>query len=236
MDLPLYLQIKQRITESLIGGRWKPGQMIPSEIDLSKEYKVSQGTVRKAIDELSLENILIRRQGKGTFVITHDEEKIQLRFLRLTSSKGQKEKLDNQLLSFKKIKANANIARLLDVQLGTTMIEIKRLLTFSKKPLIFDHILIPASYFRGLTPEKIIQKKGSLYRMYESEYGIQMVKADEKIKAVTATDEAIKHLGVKKTQPLLSIERVSFTYGQKPMEYRLGLCLTENYYYKAELE
>ena len=97
---PLYEEVKKKITESLIQGEWRPGEAIPSEIELACKYNVSQGTVRKAIDELSAESILIRRQGKGTYVATHNEENIQLRFLRLTSNLGLKEKLDNQLVAF----------------------------------------------------------------------------------------------------------------------------------------
>ena len=70
---PLYEQIKVLLTQSLIAGEWHPGEAIPSEQELAQRFKVSQGTVRKAIDELAAENILIRRQGKGTFVATHNE-------------------------------------------------------------------------------------------------------------------------------------------------------------------
>ncbi len=87
---PLYQQIKKRITDSLVAGLWQPGQCIPSETELANLYKVSQGTVRKSVDELVIENILIRRQGKGTFVASHNEENSQLRFLRLTSSENKK--------------------------------------------------------------------------------------------------------------------------------------------------
>ena len=92
---PLYEQIKVLLTQSLIGGEWGPGDMIPSEIELASRYKVSQGTVRKAIDALATEHILLRRQGKGTFVATHSAEGMKLRFLRLTSIDGQKEFLKN---------------------------------------------------------------------------------------------------------------------------------------------
>ncbi len=236
MNLPLYIQIKQKITQELILGRWRAGDLIPSEIELANNYQVSQGTVRKAIDVLSSEKILVRKQGKGTYVTTHDEEKIQLRFLRLTSSKGQKEKLENQLLSFNKIKPNAYVAKQLNITTNAYVYQIKRLLTFAKKPLIFDEIFIPVANFKGLTAETIIEKKGSLYRLYESEYGIQMLNAEEKIKAVQATDEVAKYLRIKKLFPLLSIERLSYTYDERPVEWRLGLCLTNDYYYKTELE
>ena len=107
---PLYIQVKKRITESLVSAEWSPGESIPSEIELAKKYNVSQGTVRKAIDDLAADKILIRRQGKGTFVSTHNEENIQLRFLRLTEKSGKKEKLENKLISFEKEKASNYLA------------------------------------------------------------------------------------------------------------------------------
>ena len=238
MDLmnPLYIQIKKRITDSLVGGLWHPGQSIPSEIELAQSYNVSQGTVRKAIDELAAEKILIRRQGKGTFVASHNEEHNQLRFLRLTSSLGDKEKLDNKLITFEKEKASNGLAKTLGINSASTVVSIKRVLTFNEKPLILDLIKVPAASFRGLTPGKIIEKKGSMYRMYEADFGIQMLHAKEKIRAVTASTEAAELLGVSIGSPILSVERTSFTYDNKAIEWRLGLCLTENHHYATELE
>ncbi|MBT7998878.1 MAG: GntR family transcriptional regulator, partial [Betaproteobacteria bacterium] len=224
------------ITESLAEGLWNPGQSIPSEVELAQSFSVSQGTVRKAIDELAAENILIRRQGKGTFVASHDEEGSQLRFLRLTSTQNNKENLDNHLVSFTKEKATNKIAKSLGVNIGTTVVSIKRVLTFNQKPLILDFIKVPASSFRKLTSEMIVEKKGAMYRMYETEFGIQMLRAQEKIRAVAADADTSELLGVKKNTPVLSVERISFTYSDKPIEWRLGLCLTENHHYASELD
>lgn len=236
MNIPLYIQVKQKITQELMSGNWRAGDLIPSEIELAQSYQVSQGTVRKAIDELSIEKILIRRQGKGTYVTTHNEEQIQLRFLRLTSTKGNKEKLESQLLSFEKTRVNSYVANRLNLRPGSSVYKIKRVLTFARKPLILDEIYISTIPFKGLNAEMINQKKGSLYRLYESNYGIQMLNADEKIKAVSAEAEVSKLLNIKKGHPILGIERVSYTYGNKPMEWRLGLCLTDEYHYQTELE
>ncbi len=233
---PLYMQVKKRITESLVSAEWSPGQSIPSEIELAKKYNVSQGTVRKAIDDLAADKILIRRQGKGTFVSTHNEENIQLRFLRLTEMSGKKEKLENKLISFGKEKASNQIAKALGVSASSTLISIKRLLTFNGSPLILDLIKIPSSSFRALTAEKVIEKKGSMYRMYETDFGIQMLHADEKIKAVEASKESSTMLNIIEGSPLLSVERLSYTYDDKPIEWRLGLCVTLDHYYKTELE
>ena len=233
---PLYDQIKVLLTQSLIGGEWRPGEMIPSEIDLAGRFKVSQGTVRKAIDSLAGENILIRRQGRGTFVATHNEEGIKLRFLRLTAANGQKEVLLSELISFTKTKADAKMATMLAIKAGAALIEIKRLLTFSGRPLIYDHIAIPAAPFKGLNATRVEENKGSMYSMYETEYGIRMIRAEERLTAVAANVEVADALNLKPGAPLLSIERVSYTYGDKPMEWRLGLCLTDDHHYMSELE
>ena len=233
---PLYEKVKKKITASLVQGEWRPGEAIPSETELANVYDVSQGTVRKAIDELSAESILIRRQGKGTYVATHNEENIQLRFLRLTSNFGLKEKLDNQLVSFSKEKATNKLAKVLNINPASTIISLKRVLTFNEKPLILDVIKIPAQSFRGLTAEMVVEKKGSMYRMYETDFGVRMLRADEKIRAINANFESASLLNVKENTPLLSVERISYTYDNKPLEWRLGLCITDNHYYRSELD
>ena len=224
---PLYEKVKKKITASLVQGEWSPGEAIPSETELANVYEVSQGTVRKAIDELSAESILIRRQGKGTYVATHNEENIQLRFLRLTSNFGLKEKLDNQLVSFSKEKATNKLSKVLNINPASTIISLKRVLTFNEKPLILDVIKIPAQSFRGLTAEMIVEK---------TDFGVRMLRADEKIRAINANFESASLLNVKENTPLLSVERISYTYENKPLEWRLGLCITDNHYYRSELD
>jgi GntR family transcriptional regulator len=233
---PLYQQIKALITQRLISGEWSPGAVIPSEMELAARFGVSQGTVRKAIDELAAENIMVRRQGKGTYVATHSEDAVKLRFLRLVAADGSKELLDNKLLSCERSKASANIARMLDIRAGSAVIEIKRLLLFSSKPQILDCIILPTVSFKGVTAERIKAFNGSMYRMYETQLGIHMVRAEERLTAVGADAEIAAVLNLRPGTPLLSIERVSYTYGDKPMEWRLGLCLTDDHHYLNHLE
>lgn len=233
---PLYQQIKALLTKSLISGEWGAGTAIPSEMELASRYGVSQGTVRKAIDELAAENIVVRRQGKGTYVATHSEEKVKLRFLRLVAADGSQELLDNKLLSCERSKASAEIARLLSIKTGSAVIEIKRLLLFANKPQILDRIILPAASFKGVTAERIEFFNGSMYRMYETMLGIHMVRSEERLTAVGADAETAAALRLKAGTPLLSIERVSYTYGDKPLEWRLGLCLTDDHHYLNHLE
>jgi GntR family transcriptional regulator len=108
---PLYEQVIDTVTKALIAGEWGPGEMIPSEFELARRYGVSQGTVRKAIDEMASRHLLIRRQGKGTFVATHQEANWQYRFLRMLPDVGEKNYPASQFLGLKTTPAKGEIAQ-----------------------------------------------------------------------------------------------------------------------------
>ncbi len=232
---PLYEQIKVLLTQSLVAGEWKPGEAIPSEFELAARYQVSQGTVRKAIDALAAEHIVIRRQGKGTFVATHTEPNHQYRFLRIIPDSGEKLYPTSVFLDVKRAKASAEAARLLDLRHGAAVHTVHRLLVFAGKPLILDEIVLSAALFPALTLEKMEASLGSIYSFYETDYGMGMVRAEERIRAVAADVFTAKHLNITRGTPLLCVDRIAFTYGDKPVEWRRGLCLTENYSYRNEL-
>jgi GntR family transcriptional regulator len=232
---PLYQQIKALITQSLQLGEWKPGEMIPSEVDLAGRFKVSQGTVRKAIDELSAENLVVRRQGKGTFVSTHHEARAQFRFLRLMPDVGEARSPENRILDVKRMRAPVEVARLLDIKSGDAVIFIKRVQSFDSVPTVLDELWLPGVIFKGLTEQRLIEYKGPMYGLFETEFGTHMIRAAEKIRAVSADESAAELLGVALHSPLLSVERVSYTYRDKPVEVRRGLYLTDSHYYQNEL-
>jgi len=115
---PLYQQIKALLVTGLEAGQWQPGQPIPSETELATRFGVSQGTVRKAIDEMAAENLLVRRQGKGTFFATYAEAQTQYRFLRLTPDAGAPATLQRRLLDCRRMRAPVEVARLLALKAG----------------------------------------------------------------------------------------------------------------------
>jgi len=232
---PLYQQIKALIMQSLQTGEWKPGEMIPSEMDLAARYKVSQGTVRKAIDELAADNLVARRQGKGTFVTTHYEDVVKFRFLRLVPDEGEPHYGASRVLECKRLRAPAEIARLLDIRTGDSVVQIRRVLTFSNEATVLDEIWLLGANFKGLTAEKLNEWKGPMYALFEAEFGTRMIRASEKIRAVAADDTAAELLSVEPGSPLLSVERVSFTYGDRPVEVRRGLYVTTRHYYQNDL-
>jgi GntR family transcriptional regulator len=232
---PLYDQIKILLTQSLIGGEWKPGEAIPSEIELAQRFGVSQGTVRKAIDQLAAENILIRRQGKGTFVGTYTEPQYQYRFLRVLPNGGDKHHPTTRFIDVKKGKATAEVARVLNLKPGAPICTVRRVLVFKDKPLILDEVIVSAANFPGLTLAKVEESKGSIYSFFETAYGIRMIRAEERLSAVAADAFTAEQLDVEEGSPLLSIDRIAFTYGDKPVEWRRGLVHTDGYSYYAEL-
>jgi GntR family transcriptional regulator len=232
---PLYQQIKGLITQSLESGEWKPGEIIPSEVELASRYKVSQGTVRKAIDELAADNLLVRRQGKGTFVATHNEERAQFRFLRLLADDGAEHPHISKLLECRRLRATADIARQLDLKPSDPVVLIRRLLRFDGENTVLDEIWLPGAVFRGLTAERLADYKGPLYAMFEAEFGTRMIRATEKIRAVAADPAVADLLSVPPGFPLLSVERVSYTYGDRPVEVRRGWYVTTGYYYQNDL-
>ncbi len=232
---PLYQQIKALITRSLQSGEWKPGELIPSEVELANRFKVSQGTVRKAIDELAAENLVMRRQGKGTFVSTHHEERAHFRFLKLMPDEGVPHYPESKFVEVKRTRAPADVARLLDLKSGDAVIFIKRVQSFDGVPTIVEELWLPGMTFKGLTAERLVEYKGPMYGLFESEFGTRMIRATEKIRAVCAAAGDAELLQLPANTPLLASERVSFTYGDKPVELRRGLYSTERHHYHNEL-
>lgn len=232
---PLYQQIKALMVRELQAGTWRPGEAIPSETELALRFKVSQGTVRKAIDELATENLLVRRQGRGTFVATHAEQTTQYRFLRLQSDDGEASGTQRQFIDCRRLRAPADVARALGLRSGDAAIQIKRVLSLRGAPVVFDEIWLPAAPFKGLTAEKLSGYRGPMYGLFESEFGVRMIRAEEKIRAVAAEGQAAELLAVSAGTPLLSVERLSLSYGDKPVELRRGLYNTSAHHYRNEL-
>jgi len=233
---PLYEQIKILLTQSLVAGEWKPGESIPSEVELAQRYQVSQGTVRKAIDELASEHILVRRQGKGTYVASHNEPSHQFRFLRVLPDSGEASIHPQSLLvELKRVKAAAEPARALGIRTGTPVHSIKRLLVFEGRPVVLDEMILVASQFPGITAQRLEEHRVSMYQFYENVFGVRMIRAEERLRAVGADAFAAAKLEVPVGTPLLCVDRIAFTYGDKPVEWRRGLCVTEGFSYFNEL-
>ncbi|SBT06131.1 Transcriptional regulator, GntR family [Candidatus Accumulibacter aalborgensis] len=231
---PLYRQIKDLVLRHLESGEWGPGDPIPSESELATRFGVSQGTVRKAIDEMAAENLLVRQQGKGTFVATHKDPGSYFRFLRLLPNDGETRLSQSVPLECWRAKAGADVARILALEPGSPITIVRRLLKLGDEPVVFDEIYLPSELFPDLSLE-ILRSAESLYSLFETRYGVRMIRADERLRAVAADRVSAEWLQVTEGSPLLLVERVTFTYGHKPVEWRRGFYSTRNYHYHNEL-
>jgi GntR family transcriptional regulator len=232
---PLYQQIKVLLLSSLQSGEWQPGDPIPSEMELAARYEVSQGTVRKAVDELATENLLIRQQGKGTFVASHHSEAWQYRFFSLMPDSGKKAPLKSHFLSCNPFKSPAKIAAALKLATGDSVIQIDRLQSVAGEVTVFEQIWLPQQRFNGMTLDRLQSWPGPLYAFYESEFATHMVRAEEKIKAIAADATNADHLSLELGAPLLLVERISYTYGNKPVEIRRAHYNTQQQHYENKL-
>jgi GntR family transcriptional regulator len=194
--------------------------------------------VRKAIDELAAENLLIRRQGKGTFVATHAEHQVQYRFLRLfpnngdLNSEGPAKRL---IVDCKRVRAPSDIAKSLDIRSGEPVLQVRRVLSFESVPTILEDLWLPGAPFKGLTAERLRAYDGPMYALFETEFGLRMVRAEEKVRAVLPDSDQCELLQVGAQTPLLSVERTAFTYNDVPMELRRGTYRTDTHYYRNTL-
>lgn len=232
---PLYRQVKDLITEDLRAGLWKPGDMIPSEVELAGRLGVSQGTVRRAIEELAAENLLVRQQGRGTFVATHLSPRSQFRFLRLRRDNGSPLVTVSEVLECRRMRAPIDIARRLLLKTGEPVVFVRRLLRVDGKPAVLDDLWLPGARFKGLSAERLQAYSGPLYGLFESDFGTRMIRAQDQVRALEATAEHNQLLGVRTGSALLLVERLSFTYQDVPVEVRKGYYVTRLFHYFNEL-
>ena len=233
---PLYVQIKDLLVQSLDAGEWAPGDAIPSELELASRFRVAHGTVRKAIAALAADHLVVRRQGKGTFVATHTEERASsFRFLHLRRDDGVDEYPGSRLLDVRRSKAGADAARALELKAGEAILVLRRVLEYGGAPVVLDEITLPAALFRGLTKARYDAYRGSMYGFFETQFGVRMLKARERLKAIAADSASAAVLGVAVGSPLLAVERVTCTYGERPVELRRGLCTTRHHHYLNDL-
>jgi GntR family transcriptional regulator len=232
---PLYREVKRRLMHALTHGEWKPGAAIPAERRLSERYRVSIGTVRKAIDELVAENILIRQQGRGTFIASHNRDRLLFYFFHIVPEEGSKEYPVVSLLSFGKAKADRLAADRLQIAIGDPVFRIRNLLSLSGGPVIVDEITLGAARFSGLTERKFRERPSTIYNLYQDAFGISVVRTTERLRATRCDPEIAVLLGVDRNAPLLQIRRVALTYNDVPVELRISHVNTAHHEYWSEL-
>lgn len=234
---PLYRQVKDVLVRRIADGVWAAGGALPSEPDIAADLGVSHGTVRKALDELAAENLVTRRQGKGTFVARHDEERILFQFFKLIPDNGERQFPDSRILGVDVRDAGAEAARVLDLRKGARVVAIERVRMLADRVCILERITLPKALFPN------IEKRGAggqdlpnnLYELYRAEFGVTIARATERLKAVAASRRDAKHLGVAPGAPLLAIDRTAFAIEGAPVEWRVSLCRTDAVHYLSDL-
>ncbi len=229
---PLYSQIKKTIISKINNKEWLPGDNIPSEMQLSQDFKVSHGTVRKAITELVNNNILVRKQGKGTFVTNHDVHRDLFYFFHIVKNDGLKVTPNSKILSCHKRQATGFETLNLQLERKAVVICIKRLRLFKEKPTLIEDIILDANLFSGLGENGKCDLPNTLYEVYENKFKITIYSAKEKLRTVAASDYEAELLGINPNSPLLEIERLALTLNKKPVELRISRCNTQDCYYE----
>lgn len=230
---PLYVQVKDSLVRRLIDGAWQPGQLIPSEIELAREIGVSQGTIRKALDAMTAENLLIRRQGRGTFVAEPEESRILFQFFRMVSDNGERAFPSSHVVGWTRSAASDAERGALALSSGAEVFRVERIRTIAGKPVIIETISLPAHRFDGF--EQLPEIPNNVYRLYSLRWGITIARAEERLKAVIASPADATALGCSPSAPMLEISRVAFDLEAKPVELRLSRCLTDGIHYSSDL-
>ncbi len=233
--VPLYLEVKRRIMEAIMAGEWQPGAALPSEAVLADRFEVAMGTLRKAVGELADEHILVRQQGRGTFVATHDQDHLRFHFFHIAPRGGLRELPTVELLAFRRGRATEDEAAALKLERGEAVVRFRNLLSIRGSPVVVDSMTIPHMLFQGLTEEQVRTRPGTVYQLYQSAFGITVVRSAERLRAVTAPEDVAQRLGLAPGAPVLEIRRVALTYEDRPVELRSSLVNTEAHEYVSDL-
>ena len=225
----LYKDVKHAILAALAEGEWKPGEAIPSERKLIERFGVSIGTLRKAIDELVAENIMIRHQGRGTFVATHRQEDHFFRFFRIVRQDGYREYPTVRLARFRRAKADKDEAAALGLPVGEAVFRFTNVLSLEGRAVMIDAITVPAERFKTLTEKLLRERPNTLYNFYQDVFGINIIRTEERLRAALADEEDHELLGVPVGTAMLKILRVASSYQNERIEYRVSRLDTSDY-------
>ncbi len=232
---PLYREVQLRITRALAAGDWKPGEAIPSESRLARDFNVSIGTIRRAIDELVARRILLRQQGRGTFVATHTEDRTLFYFFHVVGKDGSREFPVSELLSFRRERADANDEKQLGIARGSRVARVRNLLKLAAKPVVLDDITVSTDRFTSIDEATFRNREGTIYGLYQAKYGVNVVRISERLSAAHPSAGIAALLGMGTDQPALHIRRVAYTYNDSPVEYRQSWINTTDHEYLSDL-
>ena len=234
--LTAYQEVKQKITEDLVRGRYPMGQALPAEKDLAKELDVSIGTLRKAVDELVAEGIVVRRQGRGTYVAEHDAKRQLYYFFHVVRWDADKKTYPRvETASFGMSQANKEESLKLGIKEGAPVWRIITSLYLEDECVMIDHITLEQKRLKNLTRADFDKREGSIYQLYQMRYGQSVVKTNERLRAGVAGKQMSTWLKLKPDSPVLHIRRVALDIQDEPIEWRVSTLNTTHHEYFNEL-
>ncbi len=240
---PLYRQARRELQRVVEAGRYGPGDALPSEAVIARALGVSIGTLRKAVDELVHEHVLVRRQGKGTFVALHNDDRFLFQFFHV-EPRGDFSAADElrgreypqvECVGFARGRADEAEAAALRIRTGDPVLRIDNRLSLAGRAVVHDRLVVAAQLFKGLTEKRFLERPGTIYNLYQADLGITVLRARERARAVAAGRETARILGVTMGRPVLEVHRLALTFGDKPVEYRISTINTATHDYVSVL-
>jgi GntR family transcriptional regulator len=231
VGMPLFRAVRRSLLRVIEAGSVAPGQALPSESELAATFGVSVGTVRKAVDDLVAEHILVRRQGRGTFVATHTSDRFLFQFFHIERCDGLREPPQVELVSFERTRLDEEAATALSLKPGEPAVQVENRLLLQGRAVVHDRLVIPAALFRGLTEKQWRERPSTIYHLYQTGYGISVVRAHERLRAVGADRAAARVLGVAPGTPVLQVRRVAIALGGQAVEWRVSTVLSTHHDY-----
>ncbi len=218
---PLYKVVERKILQCLVDGEWKPGDSLPPENQLAKRFGVAVSTVRAGVRNLVASNVLTRRQGKGTFVTVHGRQP-RFRFFNIYRNDGRTAQPARRIIEFKSVVADLQVARNLDLRggKGERVFSFTLILEDGGVPVGFYDIFLPEGRFAGLSKNDIQTTTGNMYGLYQERFGVNVVRTEERVSAIKATDRIISLLNIPVDEPVLQIDRIAYTFNDEPVEFR----------------
>jgi GntR family transcriptional regulator len=229
--MPLYRAVKRALLGSIESGAVAPSGTLPSETQLALGFGVSVGTVRRAVDDLVAEHILVRRQGRGTFVASHGSDRFLFQFFHIERSDGLRQAPLVELLGFERTRLDDAAAAALQTKPGEAALQVENRLLLQGRAVVHDRLWLPALQFKGLTEKRWRERPSTIYHLYQHEFGITVAQAQERLCAVGADRATARVLGVPLGQPVLQVRRVALDLSGKPVEWRVSTVVTTQHDY-----
>lgn len=229
---PLYRGVKRALIAAIERHDYAPGDTLPSESALAQTFGVSIGTIRHAVDELVAEHILVRRQGRGTYVAVHNTDRFLFQFFHVERRDSLRELPTVELLSFARQRLDDEAAaQALGLKMGDPVIAIENRLLLQGRPVIHDRLTLPTLPFKGLSEKRFVERPSTIYHLYQTAYGITVTRALERARAIGADRSAARVLGLALGAPVMEVQRVALTFGDKPVEHRVSTINTAQHEY-----